>query len=185
MATPTTEPAEVTPENVEEILAARGLHGPGYGLLPHAGALRDEFKASDISAIHPGNPEFDFETIFARLDGEAGVPSGNAMDNICVRRAVLKMSSLVVGLIFDWLLEVNLKDARAVKTVGVRAITAAWVINSDRFAGESLTALAKRLGYQSGSAMNPEAAEFSRRFGISNRFQNHDWRKKHESATAN
>jgi hypothetical protein len=184
MSEATDPPAEVTPENVEEILAAHGLHGPGYGLLPHAGALRDEFKTSHkkgvsneigirIDPLHAGNPGFDFETIFASLDGETDEPTTNAMVNDSDRQAALKLSARLLSVLLDWLLAVNLADQRALKSIGVRAVAMAWVINPERFEGASLTTLAKRLGYGSGAAISPEAAEFSRRFGISNHFQAH------------
>jgi hypothetical protein len=70
-------------------------------------------------------------------------------------------------------LEVNLKDARAVKAVGVRACAAAWVIDPEHFDGASLTKVARSLGYSSQAAISPEAADFSRRFGITNHFQAH------------
>lgn len=183
-AQPAESSGEITEANVEEFLSARGLHGPGWGLLPHVGPLRAGFKTSNkkgvsnkigirIDPLHEGNTDFDWSKIYASLDGEINEPTTTAMDDIFARRAVLKMSSLVVALIFDWLLQVNLQGDRLVKAVGVRACAAAWVIDPEHFDGASLTKLAKRLGYSSHAAISPEAADFSRRFGITNHFQAH------------
>jgi AraC-like DNA-binding protein len=173
----------VTAENAEEILAKHGHGPPNYGLLPHVAALRDELKDEVINPLVNGNPGFDFETVFANLDGENDDSTGTTMDDVFDRRAVLKMTGHVLALIFDWLLQVNLKGDRLVKAVGVRACVAAWVIDPEHFDGASLTKVAKNLGYSSQSAMSPEAAEFSRRFGITNKFQTHCPNKEKNNAT--
>ena len=180
---------QITAANVEEVLEKHGLHGPDYGLLPHTCALRDEFNTSHktpvgnkigihIDPLHPGNPEFNYEEIFDRLDGEVDVPSGNAMEmeNDSNRRVAYTMTAKLFSLVLDWLVGASWKgerDGRVLKSVGVRAVAMAWVISPDRFGGASLTTVAKNIGFKGHSAISPEAAEFSRRFGITNQFQRH------------
>jgi hypothetical protein len=79
-AKPAEPPAVITKANVEGVLAARGQHGPNFGLLPHSGALRDEFRTSHKKGIGCGiglrldplldNSDFDWESVYAHCDGE-------------------------------------------------------------------------------------------------------------------
>jgi hypothetical protein len=147
------------------------LHGPNWGLLPHQAALRDEFKPGALNPVCSDNPEFDWETVFTHCDGDV---TGDTE----TKRLAIKMAAGVMTTLFDWLLKVNLRDQRALKSIGVRAVVMAWVVNPARFEGASLTTLAKSLGYRSHKAISPEAAEFSRDFGIKNSFQAHDSSKK-------
>jgi hypothetical protein len=176
-------PAEVTPENLEAVMEAHGHGRPDYGLLPHVAALRDELEDDVIDPLVKGNSGFDFETVFTNLDGEADEPHRNAMADDDIRQAASKMSARMLSLILDWLLNVNLQQHGALKSIGVRTVTMAWVIDPKRFEGASLTGLAKSLGYGSAMAISPEAAEFSRRFGITNKFQAHAPNKEKNYAT--
>jgi AraC-like DNA-binding protein len=117
-----------------------------------------------------GGANFDWEPVFAKL------APGEAIDDAEAKLLAAKMATGLTTAILEWLLQVNLQDHRALKAIGVRAVVMAWVLNPERFEGASMTTLAKSLGYSSGSAMNPEAAEFSRQFGIRNKFQEHNWR---------
>ncbi|MGO9585114.1 MAG: hypothetical protein ACLP2Y_02740 [Limisphaerales bacterium] len=154
--------------------ASEKLHGANWiGASRHATPLRDEFKPSELNPAFNGNPNFDWESVFTNLDGADDESIRNAMGDVEVRQAASKMTARMFSLILDWLLQVNLQDHRAVKAIGIRAVAMAWVVDPGLFEGASLTTVAKSLGYSSGRAMNQETVDFSRRFGITNHFQNH------------
>jgi|ERR1039458_4013923 hypothetical protein len=148
------------------------IHGPDWGLLPHRMALRDEFKPSQLNPASNGNPDFDWESVFAHLDGDV-------TDDAETKQAAAKMTARVMAELVAWALEVNLQDHRALKAIGVRLVAMAWVINPKQFGDSSLATISKSLGFKGANSISPSAAEFSRRFGLTNKFQDHDWRKKH------
>ena len=81
--------------------------------------------------------------------------------------------ALALSQMFDWLLAVDLKRASSVELVGRRVIALAWVMDCERFDGGSLTKLAGQLGITA-AQLSELTADASRRFGISNSFQEHD-----------
>lgn len=150
------------------------LHGANWiGASRHSMPLRDEFKSKDLHPAFNGNPNFDWESVFDNLDGSADESIRNAMADNEVRQAASKMTARMLSLLLDWLLQVNLQDHRALKSIGVRTVAMAWVVDPGLFEGASLSTLAKSLGYRSSMAISPETADFSRRFGIKNKFQAH------------
>jgi len=178
-----TEPAaEITAANLEAELARRGLGGPDYGLLTHRDHIREDTEGLAFSQAHPGNPGFDWESVYAHCDGVTDAPIDEQAER---NRLAMQMTGKMLKRLLDWLLAVNMQDHRALKSIGVRAVVMAWVIDPGRFDNASLTTIAKSLGYGSGHAMNPEASDFARQFGITNHFQAHDPRRKHEIATNN
>ena len=96
--------------------------------------------------------------------------------------------AFALSFILDWLLSVDLNNHHALKSIGKRTISMAWVLDPERFTRRegddkevaSLRSLAKQLGF-SAPNISPITADFSRLLGIFNQFQEHDWRnKKHE-----
>lgn len=64
-------------------------------------------------------------------------------------------------------------DPRARTIVGCKAIALAWVVQPEIFKNVSLTELAGQLGYTTGGVLSRHAADFTRRFGLCNRWQSH------------
>jgi AraC-like DNA-binding protein len=144
------------------------IHGKDWGLLPHRAALRDEFSSRALAPAFNGNPDFDWESVFAHCDGD------DISDEQEVRALATKMTARATAKLLDWLLEVNLQDHRALKSIGVRVIAMAWVINPQKFDNASLAVIAKALGFKGPSSLSPSAAEFARQFGITNKLQEHN-----------
>jgi hypothetical protein len=183
MPTPTTESATDTPTPPPGKETPK-IHGKNWGLLPHRRELTDEFRDEDLSPLTTGNPGFNFKEVFERLDGTEGE---NAMaDDEELKRLAMKLSARAISALLAWLFEVNMSDPRAMKIIGVRAVAMAWVIDPERFQGASVTTLGKSLGYRGGDVLSRSAAEFSRRFGITNKFQDHcpDKEKIYEASPA-
>jgi hypothetical protein len=171
-------PQKELPAELEAELQRRGIHHADWiGAAHHAMALRDEFKPSQLNPAFHGNPDFDWETVFASLDGEDHSNS-NTMADDSTRCGAYAISAKLLSRLLDWLLAVNLQDHRALNSIGVRTVAMAWVIDPARFEGASLATVAKRLGFKGGNSLSPSAAEFSRRFGLTNKFQDHDWRRR-------
>lgn len=68
-------------------------------------------------------------------------------------------------------------DPRAINYIGKRAIAALWVINPQMFGDAPAQMVAKSFGI-SPLKFYHVTAEFSREFGVRNRFQVHDWQNK-------
>jgi hypothetical protein len=174
-------PQKELPAELEAELQRRGIHHRDWiGGSHHAHALRDEFKPSQLNPAFHGNPDFDWETVFASLDGEDHSNS-NTMADDSTRCGAYAMSARLLARLLDWLIDANLKDSRGevvLRSIGVRTVAMAWVINPQRFDNASLAVIAKSLGFKGANSISPLSAEFSRRFGIQNHFQDHDWRKK-------
>lgn len=72
----------------------------------------------------------------------------------------------------------SLTDPRYMQGTALRIVGLAWAINPALFPGSpSLHQLAEKL-HCSASNLSPHVAAFSRLFGISNRGQVHDWRRR-------
>jgi hypothetical protein len=81
-----------------------------------------------------------------------------------------------VRIILEWMTPATIiKDKRCLKSMGMRAVAAAWVIDPSRFNNRSLHNIALELGFGANN-IAPLTAEFSRQFGITNQFQCHNWR---------
>lgn len=84
---------------------------------------------------------------------------------------------IAIRQLLNWMATVNLSDKRCLKAVGLRVLAAAWVMDPARFDNRSLHAIALQLGFGANN-IAPHTADFSRRFGITNQFQSHNWRTK-------
>lgn len=172
MDTSNIAPVEITAENLEAELARRGCHGPNYGPGGHPYHIGDNVADAAIAPTHPGNPRFDFETVFEHLDGPP--PENTTVDDATKsKRLAMKMAAKAMVAFMDWALEVNLGDPRALKAVGLRAVAMAWVTNPDRFAGASLTTLSKTLRLTDHTSLARATSSFSRTFKLYNAWQRH------------
>jgi hypothetical protein len=84
--------------------------------------------------------------------------------------------ALAIHEIFNFICAGKLEDKRGLKRMGMRALAAAWVLDPGRFEGMSLHQMAHTLGFGANN-LAPLTAEFARRFGVTNKFQSHNWRK--------
>ena len=84
----------------------------------------------------------------------------------------------ILARLLDWLIyERNrITPERHLRSTAIRTLAMAWAIDPKRFEGRSLKNICLELGisYQNTSEI---VSDFSRRFGITNQFQKHDWRK--------
>ena len=118
--------------------------------------------------LDPTAPSMTTDFPYDEVDRNLGAP---IMDEEDAARADLVKA---LGAVFDWIAARGMEPNR----IGRRAIIALWVINPARFGKPepSLHKIAEKLGC-SCPHMSELAAEFSKQFKISNRFQAHDWRK--------
>lgn len=82
-----------------------------------------------------------------------------------------------LGQIFDWLLETPLKptDKRYLKSIALRTVSIAWVVDPARFKNDSLRSLAKQLGVKV-DMLSRSSSDVSKKFKIKNQFKSHDWK---------
>lgn len=111
--------------------------------------------------------DFDYDEVDRALVGEPILEDARAE------------TVLAMGRIFDWLLSPP-TSGKFMTVIAVRLIALAWVIDPERFGGASLRQLSEsnKLGL---AALSTAAAEASRRLGLANNFQKHDWRRGNES----
>lgn len=153
---------EVTPENLEAVLAEHGCHGPDWGLLPHRADYRDSQSTSEDANDTPVQQE-----LTRLIDGEKQSEVASE-DQTSIDRAAL------LSVLMEWIGECKASDARAVNYIGKRAIAALWVLNPERFGNLAAHKVAKSFGL-SPCKFKWITAEFSRRFKVQNQFQAHDW----------
>ena len=105
------------------------------------------------------------DEVVARLDGEQSSPADS------------EKLMLAVALLFDWFFKFDLPitNARYFSILGKRVVAAAWVINPNRLAGDSLKSIAKQTGI-SPVVLSRLTADFTKKFKISNHYQKHDWK---------
>lgn len=84
--------------------------------------------------------------------------------------------ALAVAKIFDFALAVDMTRKEAPRLVGRRFIALAWIMDPSRFEGASIRKLSRQLSMTAPNLSKLTAAA-SRAFGLSNRFQSHDWKK--------
>ena len=125
----------------------------------------EDFDSVKKHPLAPDNPEFDY----AAIDGQQEFDVGVALPDV---RDYQDMSRALLG-ILNFILRGNLNDPRYLKAVGLRVVAMAWVIAPERFDNSSLTTLAKRLGCTTNN-ISVHVADFSRRFGVRNKYQEHD-----------
>lgn len=132
-----------------------------------------DYKSTDqdpTAAGATGSYEFDWNELYRRLGEptDEEEPELEQRDFATMGRGLAK--------ILDYILDVDLSKANAPHVIGRRLLALAWVIDPRRFQNASIRKLAKRLG-ASAPHLSNMAADSSRKFKISNRFQAHDWRK--------
>ena len=151
------------------------IYPADWGLMSHREDLRPEFRSSELDPL-ASNPDFDWASLYEKFNEQDQDAHRQAVAEV-VKALSRRETVATFKDIMMWLLDVNLQDHRARATIGVRAVAMAWVINPDQFQGASLAMIAKSMGFKGANSLSPAAADFSRRFGITNRFQKHDWRK--------
>src|SRR5262245_26739567 len=89
--------------------------------------LIEDYRSDDIEPTEDaGCYDFDWETLFADLgENEASVEPED-----------YQRMGQALGVIFDWLLAVDLNKKSAARLVGKRVLALAWVMDPRRFAGE-------------------------------------------------
>lgn len=129
------------------------------------------FKSKHVAA-HGGNDgttDFPMDEVLRRLDGEAEPET--AEDSTQADAAQ------VMQMLLEWIGTCKARDPRAINYIGKRAIAALWVIKPEMFGDAPAQMVAKSFGISSLKFYHV-TAEFSRKFGVRNRFQVHDWQNK-------
>lgn len=107
------------------------------------------------------------EDVIRALDGAGDAPRPDTeMDKEDLAEAL--------RLMFVWMTKAKAQDQRAVKSIGIKVIAAAWVMNPNLFGNAPAHMVAKSFGV-SPQILKTKTADFSRVFKIKNRFQVHDW----------
>lgn len=113
-----------------------------------------------------GAVEFPYEELKGYDDEEPTTHPDHEMTADDLNAAFLK--------IFVWLTKAKAHDQRAIKSLGIKVVAAAWVMNPELFGGAPAHMVARSFGV-SPQIMKTYTAAFSREFKIQNRFQAHDW----------
>jgi len=113
--------------------------------------------------------DFPMEAMIRHLDGEEDEDVKDDSSHVDAAE--------VIQMLLKWISASKARDTRAIAFVGKRAIAAAWVINPDLFGGAPGHMVAKSFGI-SHMKFSWMTAEFSREFGVRNRFQDHDGKAK-------
>src|SRR5437879_4548850 len=80
--------------------------------------------------------------------------------------------------IMDWVFTTPTKPKRPAEMFGKRLVALAWVIDPERFGKDaSLTHVGRSIGVHK-AVMSELTAEFSKRFGVRNKHQQHGWNYK-------
>jgi len=122
--------------------------------------FNDGFNSARRDPLDRQETDFDWDSVDEPKDS-----TDDAMRN----------ASEAIGEILRWTIKVDLDNPRALESIGMRAICAAWVINPNYFNGSSLAEISRQLGCHA-TRLSPLSAEFSRIFKIRNRGQSHNWR---------
>lgn len=129
------------------------------------------FKSKHV-APHAGNDgttDFPMDEVMRRLDGDA---EPEPMED-----STQPDAAQVMRMLLEWIGTCKARDPRAINYIGKRAIAALWVINPQLFGNAPGRMVAKSFGI-SYMKFSWITAEFSREFGIRNRFQDHDGKNK-------
>lgn len=135
-------------------------------------ALHDfnpNFVSKKLANSGDGAVDFPFDEVCRRLDGEAEDES----DESIARRDSTNDMGAALKKLFGWIKGVKAQDQRAVKAIGTRLLAAAWVISPE--APSHMVAKSYGLHHDK---FSKKAAEFSREFGIRNKYQYHDAKNK-------
>jgi hypothetical protein len=141
-----------------------------YGQLSHGVEFSEEFTTK----FHPcaaGLPEFPMATVVAHLDGEPDPEPEQIGDSSALDAVEL------IRRLFDWMAATRAADRRGLSPIATRTLAAEWVIAPSHFGDVSGHEVAKSFGI-SQQKFSEHAAEFSRKFGIRNHFQEHDAKNK-------
>ncbi|MEI8288629.1 MAG: hypothetical protein WCH99_04100 [Verrucomicrobiota bacterium] len=122
------------------------------------------YKPKHIARSGEGAVDFPFDEICRRLDGEDEDETDEAITS---RDSTTDMGK-ALNKLFTWIKSVRAQDQRAVKAIGTRLLAAAWVISPEA----PSHMVAKSYGLDR-DKFSKKAAEFSREFGISNKYQDH------------
>jgi hypothetical protein len=119
------------------------------------------FKSKHLESSAVGAVDFPMEKMIRKLDGEPEPDESEISELAQTLREVL-----------FWITATNPKNKWPIKSIGIKAIAAAWVISPEVFGGVSANILSQSFKTSS-SKFSRRTSEFSRRFGIKNRFQSH------------
>lgn len=112
--------------------------------------------------------DFPFDEIYRHLDGEDGE---DGEDSNRPDREMSKDDLIAaLRLIFVWMTRAKAQDQRAIKSIGIKAVAATWVMNPALFGNAPAHMVARSFGV-SGMIFKTRAAEFSREFKFKNRMQ--------------
>lgn len=131
-----------------------------------------QHKAGHVApdGSHILQEDFPMDEVLRRLDGDADEPERN-------EDSTQPDPGQVMRVLLTWIGSSKARDPRAINFIGKRAIAAVWVINPKLFGDAPAHMVAKSFGISS-MKFNRVTAEFSRQFGLRNRFQDHDWQNK-------
>jgi hypothetical protein len=162
-------------EQADALIQAHPLTGypardAEYGQLSHGVEFNEDFTTE----FHPcaaGLPEFPMADVVARLDHDPD-PEPEPIGDSSACDAVELIRRL-----FEWMSSTRAADRRGLSPIATRTLAAEWVIAPSHFGEVSGHEVAKSFGI-SRQKFSEHAAEFSRKFGIRNHFQEHDAKNK-------
>lgn len=88
----------------------------------------------------------------------------------------IEQFAIFINQLLNWMMSHSLRKGGTLRSIGLRAVAATWVMYPARFGDCSLNHLAMQIGFGSNN-IAPLTADFSRRFKITNKFQSHNWRR--------
>ncbi len=138
--------------------------------------FNESFKSPQVAPAfgHDGAVDFDEESLLEAL-GESSELNIDPKSRADLARALHE--------ILKWLIPNpdRLNNPDNLKAIGIKVIAMAWTLDPSRFGNDSLAKISKHMGFTAAN-ISPLTADFSRRFGVTNEFQKHNWRKEEKPA---
>ena len=116
-----------------------------------------------------GATDFPMDEVMRRLDGEN--------ESEAIEDSTKPDAAQMMRILMEWIGTCKARDPRAINFIGKRAVAALWVINPKMFGDAPAHMVARSFGI-SHMKFSWITADFSRTFGIRNRFQDHDAKNK-------
>jgi hypothetical protein len=117
-----------------------------------------------------GATDFPMEEIMRRMDGERDEQTSERFDSAAAIRELM-----------EWVVCIKANDNRGLSPIATRTLACVWVMNPELVGGCAGHMVAKAYGI-SYQKFSRHAADFSRTFGIQNRYQAHNARNNRKHA---
>jgi len=129
--------------------------------------FREDFRSGHASTLDTRYVDFDYDEVDRDLGlREPGDPIGINDFEATGLRAIAQFLT-------EGLMEAQSKRADPVRKLGIRTAAGIWVLDPGLWGGMSLAELSRKFGIPQRQTLSLAAASFTRKFGLTNRGQQH------------